>query len=239
MTAERAEKALRDILKTTPEGSDRRLVASLVEAAAAYNEVARAQVDVNSPEKSRDLVQETYDLLGTLREPTTKERKAFQEKGYVFVAVEAKSLGQVYSENPEYFDYVNPSVNLRAYSPRQDFVIAIKAPIPRSNNASHPRQLRMIEDYSQTEIESVVPDVKAIMLPATGYAQADIKFQKANDGKKLIPDFYARALDTTVGSHVADVGRARPDRRLRVVGWYRVSGGGDVWALPAVVFLRK
>lgn len=195
-----------------------------------------------SVEQSRDLRTETFNLLGNLREPTAEEREALEKKGYIFTTIEAKSLAQVYDENPEYFDHVNSSEVLRAYTPPKSFTVAInpdKFRTSRSTNSSQAKQLRMIEENSHSGIELAFPDAKEIMLPATGYAQLDIKFQKSHDGKKLLPDFFARALDTTSGSLVADVGRAHPVGRLFVYAWRAGDGHAHVWASPAVVFLQK
>lgn len=195
-----------------------------------------------STEKPRDLAQETFDLLGSLRESTDQERQILKEKGFIFLTVDAKSLARVRAENEEYFWYTNPSETLQEYTPPQSFEVAInpgELRLIRSNNSSQSKQLRMIGEYSQREIATVVPGAKAIMLPATGYAQLDIKYQKENDGAKLLPDFWARALDITVVPDVADVGRRHPDVRLLVDGWDRGYGPSDVWAVPAVVFVRE
>lgn len=193
-------------------------------------------------DKPPDLRQETFDLLGTLRGPSPQERKALGEQGFIFFTVYAKPLGQILAEEREYFKHVHPSKGLRFYTPPQDFKVAIKPReprelrLPRSNISSRAGQLRMIAEYSRKQIETEVPGAKAIMLPATGYAQLDIAFQKQHDGEKLFKDFRAQALDTTVGSIVASVGRGRPDDPLSVEsGWNPFR----VWAVPAVVFPRK
>ncbi len=193
-------------------------------------------------EAPRDLRQETFDLLANLIDPSAEEREAFERKGAIFLPVEAKSLQQVYDENSTYFGYLNESGTLRSYIPPQAFEVAVfpnKLRIARSNNSSQFKQLRLTEEFSQKEIEPEFPGAKAIMLPATGTAQIDIAYQKRNEGKVLIPDFWARCLDATSGSRVAYVGRPRPDNRLRVVGWDADRGGARVWALSAVVFVRK
>lgn len=240
------EQTIRRIKKETPEFSDgAEILASVVKTLKKQGRLPNRlpeQTKAESAEKPRDLVQETFNLLGNLREPIAEEREVFEQKGYVFITIEAKPLGEVLDENEEYFGFVDPSKNLSSYTPPQTFGVAInpnKLRIERSNNSSQAQQLRMIEEHLQKEIKSIVPDAKAIMLPATGYAQADIQFQKENDGKKLLPDFYARALDTTVGSNVADVGRPDPDDQLDVYDWGADDGADYVWAVPALVFLRK
>src|SRR3989344_2246953 len=93
-----------------------------------YGDVAPLEQETEKPvlpvEKPRDLCRETFDLLGNLGEPTAQEREMLEKQGFIFLRVEAKSLGQVYEENKEYFDYVNPSEILRAYIPPQDFETA-------------------------------------------------------------------------------------------------------------------
>ena len=207
------------------------------------DEDGKTQAEVSrSSEALRDLRKETFDLLAIIREPTAEERQEIEKRDGVFLPVEAKSLETVYSENSEYFRYVNPSESLRSYTPPQAFEVAIfpnKLKIPRSNNKSQENQLRLTEDYSKEQIEPEFPEAKAIMLPATGLVQIDIGYQKRNNGKVLIPDFWVRALDTTVDSYVARVGRFHPDYGLGVHYWDAGHGDPHVWALPAVVFLRK
>lgn len=202
----------------------------------------QVQLQLESSPKPPDLRQVTFDLLANTREPYAKERQLIEKRDGVFLPVEAKSLAQVYTENTEYFGYVNPSEVLRNYTPPLAFEVAVfpsKLKIPRSNNSTQAKQLRLTEYYSKEQIEPEFPEAKAIMLPATGLVQIDIGYQKRNNGKVLLPDFWARALDTAVGSIVASVGRSCPDLGLSVGYWGAGSGNHDVWALPAVVFLRK
>lgn len=163
--------------------------------------------------KPKDLVAATFELLERVGEPTLEEQEALTRKGFIFLPVAAKSLSQVYDDNQEYFGFVNSSQSLKSYAPPQTFEIALKPNalrIPKSNNCSQEKQLQMIGEYSQREIEQEIPNAKAIMLPATGYAQADIEFQKRNNGQKLFADYWVRALDTTIDPYVADVGRDLP-----------------------------
>lgn len=207
------------------------------------DENGQVQTEVTGPfEQPRDLLKETLALLANLREPTQKERETLEKKGAIFLPVEAKSLQQVYDKNKGFFAFLNESESLRGYTPPQAFEVAVflnKLRIDRSNNSSQAKQLLLTEEFSQKDIEPELPDAKAIMLPATGIAQIDITYQKRNNGQVLIPDFWVRALDTTFGSGVADVGRDHPDDRLSVNDWRAVDGDPRVWALPAVVFVRK
>lgn len=188
-----------------------------------------------------DLRAETFNLLGSLREPTVEEQAAIKEKGGIILEVEAKSLQQVYDENPGYFDYVNSSKSLREYTPPQAFKVAVfpqKLRIPKSNNSTRAEQLEQTGEYSKSKIEPDFPGARAIMLPLTGIAQLDIGFQKENHGKKLLVDFWVGALDE-VGSHVADIGRGRPGDRLDAGTWYSDYRYPYVWALSTVVFTRE
>lgn len=203
--------------------------------------VLPAQVQAETIETPRDLRQETYELLANLREPTSKERKAFKKRGFVFLTVDAKSLGQICEEEAGYFGFINSSQGLRTYTPPQAFEIAVnpkKLRIPRSNNSSQDKQLRLTKEHSQKEIEPISAGARAVMLPATAIAQADVEYQKQNS-EVLLPDFWVRALDTTVGPDVASVGRDRPSDRLRVSDWGRGHGLPSVWALSAVVFVKN
>lgn len=245
--AQEAETALRQILEQIPQGDpedpDRQFLQGLVSVAEGYNSISKDHpAESEEPSEPRDLVQETFDLLGNLREPTAEEKEILENNGFVFFTVEAKSLEQVNQDSRQYIDYLHPSEKLRAYTSPQEFVVAIKPSelrLAESNNSSQGKQLKMITEYSQNKLEKLVPSAKAVMLPATGYAQADIEFQRTKDGQKLFPDFWARALDATVDSFVAHVGRGHPGYGLRVGGWSRAYGFHRVWAVPAVVFPRK
>lgn len=189
-----------------------------------------------------NLREETYELLANLKEPTPEEREAFRKQGFVFLPIGPKSLGQFYEEEAGYFGYVNSSDALRKYKPSQFFEIAVnpkKLRIPRSNDSSQEKQLRLTKEHSQKEIEPISAAARAVMLPATAIAQADIEYQKQNNGKVLIPNFWVRALDTTVGPYVAYVGRNHPADPLSVHDWRRFGGLPNIWALSAVVFVKN
>lgn len=188
----------------------------------------------------RDLAQETLNLLSKLREPIVQEREVLTELGFVFLTVDAKSPEQVHAENGDYFEYVDPPDLLQVYIPPQAFEVAVNPSQLRiigSNHCSLAEQLRMVEDYSRQEIETVAAGAKAIILPATGYAQLDIQYQKENDGRVLIPNFWACALDKGVDSDVAAVGRNSPAFKLGVYAWFRWGSLARLWAVPAVVFV--
>ena len=198
-----------------------------------------------------DLRERTYELLSLVREPSKEEREVLEKKmNLVILSLEAKPLSKVVAADPNYFwdgelDYVNGKSELRDFTPPA-LVVAIN-PDPKhialhdSFIQSRPTQLVMIEEYSQRVIEKEFPDAKAIMLPATGYAQADWIYNHRPETKSkiLFRNFYARALDNTSGVYAADVGRYRPDYRLHVRGWNVDDGLGNVGGVPAVVFLRK
>jgi len=190
----------------------------------------------------RNLRKETFELLGKLREPTQEEAEALRSEGRILFKIEPVSLGEFYNAHREYFDYVNSSRTLLDYVPPQAFTVAINQEnvrIPGSNNSSQKSQLEQTEKHSKTDIEPRYPSGRAIMLPATAIAQADINYQIENGGKKLIPDYLLRALDTTVVPRVANVGRYRPDDGLDVDGWGRVDGSLYLWVPSAVVFVRE
>ena len=195
-----------------------------------------------------DLRQKTYELLSMVREPNAQERKSLTDKGFIFLPIEAKTLVQVVGEHPDHFwsgqlQYINglPYDDLRTYvpkpmevafNPRQLF-------IPDSFTKTQAVQLRMTEEYTKANFEKELPDAKALMLPATVEAQADIVYHKMTKGQVLFRDRFARALDRTADSIVAHVGRDHPDHRLHVHDGDADDGRGNVGVPLAVVFLRK
>lgn len=68
--------------------------------------------------------------------------------------------------------------------------------LPDGYDKAQPEQLELVEWYSRSEIEPEFPDAKALMLPATVLAQADVAYL-AKAGKPLLEarHHYARALD--------------------------------------------
>lgn len=194
-----------------------------------------------------DLRQITYDLLTKIRQPSDEEKEALGNVRYVFLPIEAKTLAQVVSEDPNYFwngelDYINglqkpdlreyvPTVMEVAFNPAQLFV-------PDSFGKSQINQLGMTEQYSQNTLETEFPDARVVILPASALAQADrAYFQKT--GKVLFTNRFARALDQTSGVDAAGVGRRAPDYRLSVRDWLAGGGYDDVGAPLAVVFLEN
>lgn len=189
----------------------------------------------------------TYELLTIVREPLPEERKGLEAKGFVFLSVEAKTLAQVVSERPSHFwngelDYINgrsypdlreytPLAMSVAYNPDQLFV-------PDSCSNSQERQLRTTEKYSREEIETQFPDAKALVLPATVSAQADIAYFDRT-GKALLGNRCAGALDKSVGSFVVLVSRNLPGRQLDVFDWYAGYSRGGVGVPLALVFLNR
>ncbi|MBI4097106.1 MAG: hypothetical protein HY428_01700 [Candidatus Levybacteria bacterium] len=185
-----------------------------------------------------DLRLATFELLSRVREPSSAEQEALRARGYTFVPVGAKSLGQVVAEHPDHFWYVNNSKRLGDYTPPA-MVVALrpKLALPNGFDKSQADQLALIEAHSR-DLETEFPDAKAVMLPAVAYVQADIAYVEQT-GQPLFRDFYVRALDQTDGSGVAGVGRLHPSRRLVVRGWRAHGGDPNVGAVPAVVFLQK
>ena len=191
-------------------------------------------------------IQATFELLTKVREPLPSEREALLAKGFVFLSIEAKSLSVIVAENPDYFwigesDFIKARFQLRDYTPPA-MVVGMnptQLAIEDSFNESQARQLELIEKYSAQHIEPDSPGAKAIMLPASIYAQADIAYAGERDGEKLFKNFYARALDQSLGQYVTFIGRDEPNYRLDVRSWLADDGRSVVRAVPAVVFLQK
>ena len=95
----------------------------------------------------------------------------------------------------------------------------------------------MIETESQ-KLQQEFPDARLIMLPVTTYAQADYAYKEMT-GKPLLPNFFARGIDTISGVGAAGVGRSGPAGPFRVRDWRADLGDPGVGAVPAVVFVWK
>ncbi len=191
-----------------------------------------------------DLRQQTYDLLRLVREPSAEEREALAKKRIVFLPIETKSYVQVVTEDPAYFwdgeleyasrpalrDYVLPVATEVGLKPTE-------LALPGSFDRSQANQLKMIEGYSQV-LQAEFPAARAIMLPVTGYTQAD-KAYKERTGELLFRNYFARALDMLSGVNAAYAGRYGSSWRFFVNDWDAGRGLAHVGAVPAVVFLRK
>lgn len=191
-----------------------------------------------------DLRQQTYDLLHLVREPSVDEKEALEERGIKFLHVASKSYAKVVAEDPARFwdrelEYANARPELRDYALPVAATVGLRRPselaLPESFDKSRETQLKMIEEYSQ-ELQVQFPKIRAIMLPSTGYAQAD-KAYKAETGEVLFRNFFARALDNLSEVHAADAGRFVPSSRFHVNEWFADHGHARVGAVPAVVFV--
>lgn len=203
---------------------------------------ATSDKEIKSEAPKVDLRQQTYDLLSHVREPLAEEKEALKGRGLVFLSIGRKSYAQVVAEDEGYFlsgelDYANVRPQLR------DYVLPVAAEVGLnptelalrgSFNKSRADQLERIKEYSQL-LQLELPDARAIMLPSTGYAQAD-KAYKLATGEVLFRNYFARVLDDLSG-FVAAAGRDVPSRQFRVDDWNADYGYGPVGAVPAVVFV--
>jgi len=192
-----------------------------------------------------DLWGGTYDLLTKIRKPSDAEKKALEKiiKGIVFLPLASKTLPQAIEEDRAYFwtgnlDYSKSrEESIRYLLPQIEVALnPAQLALPDSFYKSLSAQLKMIDKYSKEQIERELPDAKAIMLPAVGYAQAD-KVYRNKTGEVLFRDLFARALDYTSKARAAFVGRYRPENQLSVRGWVADRGGIRVMAVPAIVFI--
>lgn len=191
-----------------------------------------------------DFRQQTYEVLSQVREPTPEEKEALKDRGIVFLFVESKSYAQVVREDPDHFwdeelDYTIDKPALR------DYVLPVAVEVglnpdalamPGGFGESQRVQLEMIERRSQ-ELQQEFPDARVIMLPVTGYAQADRAYKEIT-GDVLFRNYFARGLDMLSPGYVAIAGRHQPAYRFNVHDW-RDCGFDIVGAVPAVVFVKK
>lgn len=167
-----------------------------------------------------------------------------EKQGIKFLSLTSKSYAQVVTDDPTYFcdrelKYASAQPDLYHALPVA-VVVGLRGPselaLPGSFSKSRETQLEMIEKYSQ-ELQAQFPDCRAIMLPLTGYAQADIASYKAATGEVLFSNCFARALDNLSGVNAAFAGRNDPSDRFSVHEWGADFGGDRVRAVPAVVFI--
>lgn len=202
-----------------------------------------------------DLLERTYQLLSLVRDPLASEQEAYEKRGYVFFPIEAKTFLEVVLEKPTNFqdrqlEFINncPYQDLITVAPSRSVLVGFnpkKLFLPNSFNQPLVAQLEKTKETSSWEIEiRRFPDVYALMLPATFYAQADIAYLQKT-GVPLFRDRFARALDTTsidqVTSkvQVASVGRFKLGDPLQVNEWVAEYGDEFSGAACGLVFLDK
>lgn len=233
------EKFLADVVTRLPEGSERAKLAGWLQEARDYNAGKKPEAA-----SKIDLRQQTYDLLTLVRKPSEQEKEVLKRRGILFLSLEAKSYAQVVAEDEGYFwsnelAYANGKPALRDYALPVAGEFGFRSPgglaLPNSFGKSRRNQLEIIEEYSQL-LQTDVPDARAIMLPSTGYAQADRAY-KATTGKVLFRNYFARALDNFSLVSAASAGRSDPSEPFIVDDWYVDDGYGGVGAVPAVVLI--
>lgn len=198
----------------------------------------------------RDFRERTYKLLTEAREPTSKEQKTLEERGFVFIQTEAKSLAQVIQENPGHFGEfgkVDARLKPDAYVP-PSLVVAMNPAQPFIHNSwgrSQTVKLLMIDAYSQA-FELEYPRATALMLPASTYAQADLEYFKKT-GEKLLLNYFAHPLDQAADSDGPLVGRLAHFFPLMVLRdafistsmETALSGPFSVGAIPGLVLIKE
>ncbi len=234
------ERFLAGIVAKLPEGSKKAKLSDWLQEARDYNAGKKPEAA-----SKIDLRQQTYDLLTLVRKPSEQEREVLGRRGIVFLPLEAKSYAQVVAEDEGYFlpnelAYANRVSELRDYALPVAGEFGFRSPsglaLPNSFRKSRRNQLETILEYSQL-LQTDVPDARAIMLPVTGYAQADRAY-KAKTGEVFLRKYFARALDNLSLVRAAFAGRGGSSRRFRVDGWDAVVYGYvDVGAVPAVVLI--
>ncbi|KKP80532.1 MAG: hypothetical protein UR81_C0024G0002 [Candidatus Levybacteria bacterium GW2011_GWB1_35_5] len=200
-----------------------------------------------SPKKEQtpvvDLRKQTYEILSQMREPTPEEKTALEAHGQVFLLIQSKTYAQVVAEDPAHF--WRDELNFANGRPvLKDYAMPIAAEVglnpselaePGSFDQSQQVQLEMAEVRSKA-LQQEFPDARVIMLPVTGYAQADQAY-KGKTGKLLFRNFFARGLDMLSEAGAANAGRDDPSERFHVGGWGAQGGYSLVALVPAVVFV--
>ncbi|MBI2028619.1 MAG: hypothetical protein HYT07_03335 [Candidatus Levybacteria bacterium] len=195
-----------------------------------------------------DLRKETYGLLKHVRNPTTDEKEALEEEGIIFFPVGSKkSYDQVVNEDKEHSHFSKDEQIYASLIPElKKYVLPVAVEVglkpsqlalPGSFGKSRKIQLEMIDEYSK-KLQVRFPDIRAIMLPATAYAQADMAY-KAKNGKLLFRKYFARALDNLSEGEAAHAGRDGIFFPFNIGGWNADLGEDHVGAVPAVVFVRN
>ncbi len=196
-----------------------------------------------------DLRQRTYELLPFVRKPLKKEKEALGEQGFdlLWLPVKTESYAQVVAQNPAFFwdgqvKYAKSETALRDIFPVATEVgffnpVTSELALPDSFYISPDGHLQKIDDYSLT-LSAEFPEARAIMLPVTAYAQADMAYQNQT-GEGLFINFFARALDILSGAGAANAGRANPKRRFGVGGWVEDFGSPRIGAVPGIVFVQN
>ena len=158
--------------------------------------------------------------MRAVRQPTSSEQEFLESRQFIFLPVEAKTLNEIVSESSEYFNrgtpnYVKSQPNLMmskspattiALNPTRLF---LPGSIPRTSDypISKERRLTMIEEYSESSIQTELPNAKAIMPLATMLAQADIGFDRRMGRPLLRKECLGQVLDITTNAEDISVGR--------------------------------
>lgn len=199
--------------------------------------IERRETEAVLEAEEADFRRQTYNLLHLVRQPSKQEEEALEGIGIIFLLLETKSL-----ENHSWWgrlNYVIAKMQFRDHA----LPVAVKAgfnptrlALPNSFGKSRLVQLQMIEHYSQ-QLQLKCPYARAVMLPSTGYAQADRAY-KAGVGGVLFRNYFTRTLDN-VSWYAGYAGRDDPSGQFKVYGWPGKYGDPIVGAVPAIVFVGK
>ncbi len=192
-----------------------------------------------------DLIQQTYEILTQLREPTPEEKATLEVRGQVFLPLKSKTYAQVVAEDPDHFwkdelNYANGKPALRDYALPQAAEVGLnpsELAAPGSFSKSKEVQLEMAQACS-LELQKEFSDARVVMLPVTGYAQWDHAYKEKN-GDVAFKSYFARGLDQLSVALSAHAGRGGPSGQFGVNGWFARGGGPNIALVPAVVFVKS
>lgn len=176
--------------------------------------------------------------------------EAVEVTGYNFVApIRPVSVNGLLMEDGQRkskrLGYVNESEVMRAVVPPEMKIVINpnKFRIKGSNNLSTEEQKKKIQqeetEWKDQLPEDIRPFVSMRMVDPSVLCQLEDAYMDKNEGKLLLPNWFARTDVHSVPGSVADVGRDDPTYRRYVGDWYRGLGRRRVFAVSVVVLPRE
>lgn len=190
------------------------------------------------------------EVLSILRPPTDEELSGLKGLGYTPFTILAQSLGEIVAQdrNEEFFatgqmSHLDEHKSIRDYVPSVGFLVGVRTDpehifIQDSDDKSQEDQARMTDSFSKREIEPVLPNALAIMLPTTGYVQVDRAFfmRAETRGTKLFKNFRARGSEKFRSGGSFASGRFSENQKFMAHS-YESKGYSSIVAVAGIVFI--